>query len=174
MPAKTSSRQVFVLAAVLALLAVVVAYEWRDIGRVVAPVRARQARQGSSRATTARDQAASVPDVKLAALRALSAVTLPPERRNPFADQPPPPPAPARTIVQPTGPPPLPPIPLKLVAIVQGAGRPIAALSDGRDVFYGREGEVVEGRYKIVKINVESVDISYVDGRGQRRLGLTG
>jgi hypothetical protein len=57
---------------------------------------------------------------------------------------------------------------------VQGSGRPIAALTDGRDVFYGREGDVVEGRYRIIKINVESIDISYVDGRGQRRIGLTG
>jgi hypothetical protein len=57
---------------------------------------------------------------------------------------------------------------------VQGSGRPIAALTDGKDVFFGREGEIIEGRYKIVKVNAESIDISYVDGRGQRRIGLTG
>ncbi len=71
-------------------------------------------------------------------------------------------------------PPPPPPIALKLLAIVQGSGKPVAALTDGRDVFYGREGDIIEGRYRIVKINVESIDIAYVDGRGQRRLGLTG
>jgi hypothetical protein len=57
---------------------------------------------------------------------------------------------------------------------VQGSGKPIAALSDGKDVFFGSEGDVIEGRYKIIKVNVESIDIAYVDGRGQRRLGLSG
>jgi hypothetical protein len=47
-------------------------------------------------------------------------------------------------------------------------------LTDGKDVFFGREGDIIEGRYKIVRVNVESIDISYADGRGQRRLGLSG
>ena len=42
--------------------------------------------------------------------------------------------------------------------------------TDGRDVFYGREGDIIEGRYRIVKIDVESVDIAYLDGRGQKRM----
>jgi len=40
-------------------------------------------------------------------------------------------------------------------------------------VFYGREGEVIEGRYKILRIGVESVEMSYVDGRGRQRIPLT-
>ena len=37
-------------------------------------------------------------------------------------------------------------------------------LRDG--VFYGREGEIIEGQYRILKIGVESLDIAYLDGRG--------
>ncbi len=115
----------------------------------------------------------------------MAATPAPTLSRNPFRERPAPPPAapvlPGRPVPGasaefqgPLPPPPPPPITLKLVAIVQGSGRPVAALTDGRDVFYGREGDVVEGRYRIIKINVESIDISYVDGRGQRRIGLTG
>jgi hypothetical protein len=102
--------------------------------------------------------------------------------RNLFREKPkPPPPAPKVAPppppdpnAPPPPPPPPPPITLKLIGIVQGSGKPIAALSDGKDVFYGREGDIIEGRYKIIKVNVESIDIAYVDGRGQRRLGLSG
>jgi hypothetical protein len=47
-------------------------------------------------------------------------------------------------------------------------------LSDGRDQFYGREGDIIDGRYRIVRIGVESVDMTYVDGRGARRIPLSG
>ena len=42
-------------------------------------------------------------------------------------------------------------------------GRPgkIAALSNGRDVFYGREGEIIDGRYRMVKIGVEPITMEY-------------
>jgi hypothetical protein len=130
----------------------------------------------------ARDRAAAVPELRLAALKALAATPDPTIGRNPFRERPVAPPIPAGRTgaaefvgpVPPPPPPPPPPITLKLVGIVRGSGRPIAAVTDGRDVFYGREGDVLEGRYKIIKINVESIDISYVDGRGQRRIGLTG
>jgi hypothetical protein len=46
--------------------------------------------------------------------------------------------------------------------------------SDGHDVFFGREGEVIEGRYKILRIGIESVEVSYADGRGRQRIPLTG
>jgi hypothetical protein len=54
-----------------------------------------------------------------------------------------------------------------------GAGK-IAALSDGRFVYHGREGEVIEGRYRIVKIGVESIVMEHIDGRGRQTIRLTG
>jgi len=50
----------------------------------------------------------------------------------------------------------------------------IAALSDGTFVYHGREGDVIEGRYRIVKIGVESIVIEHVDGRGRQTIRLTG
>ena len=185
MPARTSTRQVIWLVALLAVLAALVVYQVRQFGSHGQAGRPAQAREGSVRVATARDRVAAVPDLRLSALRALASAPEPTIVRNPFRDRPVAPPvlppvsaraggAPAIVPQGPPLPPPPPPITLKLVAIIRGAEKPMAALSDGRDVFYGREGEVVEGRYKIIKINVESIDISYVDGRGQRRLGLTG
>jgi len=76
----------------------------------------------------------------------------------------------------PPGPPPPPPIPLKFIGIVSApepTGR-LAVLSDGKFVYQGREGEVVEGRYRIVRIGVESIEMEHVDGRGRQTIRLTG
>ena len=54
------------------------------------------------------------------------------------------------------------------------AGRRVAILSDARGVYYGREGEVIEGRYRIVKIGVESIELTYLDGRGRQTIRQTG
>lgn len=75
----------------------------------------------------------------------------------------------------PPQPPPPPPIPLKFIGIVEGRGvGKIAAFSDCKRTFYGREGDIVDGRYKLVKIGVESVVMMYADGRGQQTIRLTG
>ena len=74
------------------------------------------------------------------------------------------------------GPPPPPPIPLRLIGLIEvGEGRAkVAVLSDGRDVYYGKDGEVIDGRYRIVRIGTETVEMSYVDGRGRLTLRLPG
>ncbi len=75
----------------------------------------------------------------------------------------------------PAGPPPPPPITLKFIGVVEKAdGTRIAVLSDGKRPISGREGEEIEGRYKILKIGEESIDIAYIDGRGRRTIPLTG
>jgi hypothetical protein len=79
--------------------------------------------------------------------------------------------------VGPPPPPPLAPITLKFIGIVETAshGERIAILSDGRNApFYGKEGAIIEGRYRILKIGVESVEIAYADGRGRQTIRLTG
>jgi hypothetical protein len=108
--------------------------------------------------------------------------------RNPFRFRPtvpPPPPAssappvfappPDPTPPQPVGPPPPPPIPLKFIGIVEGrsVGK-VAAFSDCKRTFYGREGDIVDGRYRLLKIGVESVTMMYPDGRGQQTIRLSG
>jgi hypothetical protein len=49
-------------------------------------------------------------------------------------------------------------------------------LTDGKGgvPIYGEEGDVVEGRYKILKIGVESIEMAYLDGRGRQTIRLSG
>ncbi len=59
---------------------------------------------------------------------------------------------------------------LRMIGLVDAsetAGR-IAVLTDGDVVFHGREGETVEGRYRILSVGPMSVEIEFVrDGRRQ-------
>ena len=180
MSAKPPRWQMLVFAGLVTVLVAVMLYTFRD---AAGPVRAGQsavARAGQPPAAAAGNRAESVPGVRLSALKDERPVPAG-NGRNLFVDKPkaPPPtprvtPLPLDPNAPPAPPPPAPPITLKLIGIVQGSGGPVAALTDGKDVFFGREGDVIEGRYRIVKVNVESIDIAYVDGRGQRRLGLSG
>ena len=84
-------------------------------------------------------------------------------------------PAPMPASMVPAGPPMPPPIALKFVGIVHPAHQAqIAVLSDGRNVFYGREGETIDGRYRIERIGVESIEMAWVDGRGRQVIRLSG
>jgi hypothetical protein len=110
--------------------------------------------------------------------------------RNPFRYQPKaPPPAPARPStttpavvdteppkpMTPPGPPPAPPIPLKFIGILERAnGVKWAVLSDGKTTMHGRDGDIVIGQYRIVKIGTESIEMTHVDGRGRQVIRLTG
>jgi hypothetical protein len=71
---------------------------------------------------------------------------------------------------------PPPPIPLRFIGLVQKQGDPtkIAVLSDSRGVYHGREGDIIEGRYRIVRVGNESVELVYLDGRGRQVLPLSG
>jgi hypothetical protein len=39
---------------------------------------------------------------------------------------------------------------------------------------YGKEGDVIDGRYRIVRIGVESIELTYLDGRGRQTIRLSG
>ncbi len=55
-----------------------------------------------------------------------------------------------------------------------GPGR-VAVLSDGRgNVFDGREGDVIEGRYRLLRVGNDSADLIYLDGRGRQTIRLSG
>lgn len=75
----------------------------------------------------------------------------------------------------PPGPPPLAPIALKFIGIVQKAdGLKLAVLTDGRTPLYGTEGDIIDGRYRILSIGTESIDMAYADGRGRQTIRLSG
>lgn len=83
------------------------------------------------------------------------------------------PPKPASTV--PAGPPPPPPIPLKFIGVLERAnGVKWAVLSDGKVTLHGRDGDNIDGRYRIVKIGNESIEMTYLDGRGRQVIRLTG
>jgi hypothetical protein len=140
------------------------------------------ARKAPGKATAAVDPADL--DVRLDALNG----SRPPAEavdRNPFRFQPrpapPPPPGPsgppaARMPGPPPveGPPPVPPIPLKFIGIVEKQGLKVAALSDCRSTFYGSEGQIIDGRYRLVHIGIESLVIEYLDGTGRTTVRLEG
>jgi hypothetical protein len=127
-------------------------------------------------------------------LKALEAERAEPEdsNRNPFRFKPRTAPAPSPSVMKeqqqqaaaaaaqaagPAEPPPPPRIPLKYIgemADPKQPGRRVAILSDTRGVYYGREGDVIEGRYQIVKIGVESIELAYIDGRGRQVIRQTG
>lgn len=128
------------------------------------------------------------PDVHLEAL-AIERVEPREADRNLFRFKPkpaPPPPAPSKPPVaagpaEPTGPPPppsVPPIALKFIGLweLTEQRRKVAVLSDGKGgvPIYGGEGDTVEGRYKILKIGTESIEMAYLDGRGRQTIRLTG
>jgi hypothetical protein len=90
----------------------------------------------------------------------------------------PPPPEPVDTgPPAPALPPPPPPIPLRYIGYLDQPGSVprVAVLSDGRgNVFNGKEGDIIEGRYRVLRIGTDSADLVYVDGRGRQTIRLSG
>jgi hypothetical protein len=77
----------------------------------------------------------------------------------------------------PAGPPPPPPIPLKFIGIAEAPTQSmrIAAFVDSTGhAWQGREGDVVAGQYRILKIGMESIEMAYLDGRGRQTIRLSG
>ena len=111
--------------------------------------------------------------------------------RNPFRFYTPPPPPPPPPVAaarpvqplpqpdgppQPVGPAPPPPISLKYIGLMEGVpgqGK-VAAFSDCRTTMRAREGEIISGQYRLVRIGVESVVLEYVDGRGRTTVRMSG
>jgi hypothetical protein len=168
---------------VVAIIAVMVARSGTDAPPAATPRRAAPAPQSQNSA------AAEMPpaDVNLEALEGTREAPSD-GGRDPFRFRPAPAPPPVAKRIPgfaddqeappaqrvPVGPPPPPPITLKLIGLVQKAdGTKIAVLSDGKRPISGTEGEEIEGRYKILKIGAESIEIAYIDGRGRQTIRLT-
>ena len=104
--------------------------------------------------------------------------------RNPFRFKPPPAPPPPPPVKMappdpvPTGPPPpppIPPIPLKFMGTVERGPLKLAALTDCKGYTYsGREGEVIDGRYRLVRIGQESIVMEYSNGTGRTTIRKSG
>jgi len=117
------------------------------------------------------------PTLKLGLLAAVEGVEYKGSGRNIFREhQEPPIPTPvASALKAPTGPPPPPPISLRFFGF---ASRPGEAkkifLSQGEDVFIAAEGDIVNRRYRVLHIGVNSVEVEDVLGGRRQTLPLTG
>jgi len=179
-------RKQILLLALAGVLVLVVGYQWWSSSESLTAPDASTASnvRGSSRAQAAPQLTA--PDVHLAELSA-ERPTPDSADRNLFRFKerplPPPPPRPiAPPVVAPperSGPPPaptVPPIRLKFIGFIQTpSGQKIALLSDGLGPpEHVLEGGTALGQYRIWRIGVESIDISYLDGRGRQTIRLNG
>jgi hypothetical protein len=181
-----ANRRVLMLGATLSL-AIVALIIVRSGNEPPAPVAGRQRPAGADRNAPTPDGPPPA-DVNLETLARDRGEPVD-ANRNPFRfrPKPAPPPAPVKAITPgngqaggtmppvPVGPPPPPPITLKFIGLVEKTdGTRIAVLSDGKRPISGKEGEEIEGRYKILKIGNESLEIAYIDGRGRTQIRLSG
>jgi hypothetical protein len=115
--------------------------------------------------------------------------------RNPFRFQPKAPPPPPPSVAPPpssfgppkpvpppvdTGPPPIGET-IKFIGIVETGKERIGAFSlfdptsrTCKATFPGKAGDILEGRYRVVEIGVESATLEYVNGTGRVRIPLNG
>ncbi len=71
-------------------------------------------------------------------------------------------------------PPPPPPIDLKFFGFANSTGEPKQVfLAQGEDVFVAKEGDIVNRRYKVVRINPTSVEIQDVLNNSRQTIPLT-
>jgi len=76
--------------------------------------------------------------------------------------------------VVPTGPPPPPPINLKFYGFASKPGEPKRVfLSQGEDVFIAGEGDIVDRRYKVLRITPTQVEIEDVLNNNRQNIPLT-
>ena len=193
-PGPARRKQLTVLVLALAALAAVGWYQLGPAGSAspaAAPSTASNPRAVTATAPNGKPAAApGMPEpLELAALEPVPAE--PSAGRNPFRfGVPPPPPRPPAPPpapyvppppTPPPGPPPVPRIPLKyngmmiLVMPETGEQRKFAVLSDGQGgQFKASEGEIVDGRYRLVKIGQDSVLIEWADGTGRMAIQVGG
>jgi hypothetical protein len=102
--------------------------------------------------------------------------------RNPFRfgvrpPPPAPPPPPPMPIPEPLPPPPppIPQVPLTYTGIIVGASQErVAILKDSQSgaLFYAKDGDILDGRYRVVKVGETSALVEWVDGTGRRTLTI--
>ena len=173
----------------LGLAIIVAAAPYVMTGKSAAPTRPPSNPRAQSRVKTPETVKPEDLDVRLAELRQPRPAAQASER-NPFRFYvPPPPPAPPPSPSSgrgrgeevppvPVGPPPVPPpppIPLKFIGVldVPNMGK-LAVFSDCRTTMRGKEGDLIDGRYRLVRIGVESVVMEYADGRGRTTIRESG
>jgi hypothetical protein len=119
------------------------------------------------------------PTLRLDLLKSSEDVSYKGSGRDIFQNQPEPAPIPKPienpiTDNRPPPPPPPPPIPLKFYGFSGSKSGPKQVfLSKGDDIFVAKEGQIIDRRYKILKIGPNSVDVEDVLTNNRQTLPLT-
>jgi len=177
-------RQLWLLAALIVTAGAV--YFWFPGVTAEVPPTASNTPAAVPRGTAAPAQSAAPEALKLAALELVTEESG--GARDPFRfgvpprPPAPPPPPPARFTPAPepprapVGPPPRPQIPVKFLGFAEDPSRPgkLVSLSINGVVVLAREGDVVDGKYRLVKVGLESIVMSYLDGQGQQTIRQSG
>ncbi len=178
-------KSIALAALVVVVLASVVYWKWPTTSAVRPPASNGRTGALSNEAQRRTQLPGAAPDVHL---RELEAERPKPAEsdRNLFRFKPKPPPpssvgsrpgAPPPTPVVPSGPPQPPPITLKFLGQIGPTAQlpKMAVLSDGKGTpVYGKEGDIILGQFRIVHIGAESIELSYLDGRGRTTIRQTG
>ena len=118
------------------------------------------------------------PTLRVDLLKTSENVTYKGSGRDIFQNQPEPPPVPKeiQPVINtaPPPPPPPPPIPLKFYGFTGNKSGPKEVfLSKGDDIFIAKEGQIIDRRYKIIKIGPNSVEVEDVLTNNRQTLPLT-
>ena len=182
-PGPQRRRQLILLGLLLVALAILVGRYWEpaDPAAAAFPASNPQVTQTAA-APLAVDSQLPEP-LKLGALEPVP--DEPDAGRNPFRfgvrPPPPPPPAPPPMAAPPPGPPlpppGPPPIPLAFIGRTEGPdGRVLVTLKYEQEktgeVIHAYEGQIIDGRYRLVKVGLTSVVVAHLDGSNQRTLPL--
>lgn len=180
-PVRRRPRPWLLIALGLTVVAMVANYMWPTASPP--PPNPTAARRAAARPGELDGLSAEELDVRLEALQAKRPDPADVER-NPFRFKPPPaPPPPPRAAAPPPQPvvppqpvaPAIPPIPLKFMGTVEGPGIKLAALTDCKGFTYsGREGEPIDGRFRLVRIQNESIVMEYLNGTGRTTIRKSG
>jgi hypothetical protein len=197
----TKQQQYLLLGALVIVLGGTVAYQLSGddtAGSASQPSnRSRRATDAANRGATGGTAASGLSGVDDVGLDRLTAArdALQPAERNPFRFRPkpppPPPPMPRQVVrpVQPTGPPvpagPAPPprIELRYIGYATPRRAPgetgpallLGVFSDGKGtVVNAKEGDILEGRYRVLRVGTDSAELVYLDGRGRQVIPLRG
>lgn len=123
-----------------------------------------------------------VPGLRLDLLKLSEQMAYSGTNRNIFRDEPERLPTPKESVIkqapppppQPQGPPPPPPINLKFFGFANRPGQQKQIfLAEGDDTFIAKEGDIVDRRYKVVKIYNDSVDIQDVLNNNTQRIMMS-
>jgi hypothetical protein len=189
----TESKTKTALAIALGVVAIVMlAYQFKGNGDKSAPATSTASAPAKTPSTSARKKTGSDrgkshpllaetldPTLRFDLLKSSEDVTYKGSGRDIFSSQAPPPEIPK--IVQqpinagPPTPPPPPPINLKLYGYTQhknGSAKRVFFAS-GEDIFVAKEGDIVNRRYRILKINNNSVEVEDVLTNNRQTLYLT-